>query len=109
MDYYTILGVPRDADEAAIRNAFHLLVRRYHPDSGAGSNSEKFREVVAAYETLGDPVRRRGYDLSLPAAEALLPVPVEPLKARAASATHGVLSDLLSEFEDDDRLFVRWG
>jgi curved DNA-binding protein CbpA len=65
MNYYILLGIPEDADEETTRRAFRALVRRYHPDVGAGSSPEKFREIVDAYETLRDPVRRASYDSSL--------------------------------------------
>ena len=39
MTFYAILGVPRDADQDTIRNAYKALVRRYHPDAGAGSSA----------------------------------------------------------------------
>ena len=82
MSYYLILGVPQNADEAAIRHAFRALARRYHPDAGAGSNPERFRDIVDAYETLSDPVRRRAYDRSLAdsrAHKASFKPPVEPM------------------------------
>src|ERR1043166_3929614 len=69
MNYYVVLGIPEDADEETTRRAFRALVRRYHPDAGAGSSPEKFREIVDAYETLRDPVRRATYDSSLRAAQ----------------------------------------
>ena len=65
MNYYVVLGVARTADAEAIRSAFRALARQYHPDAGSGSSAQKFREVVEAYETLSDPVRRRQYDASL--------------------------------------------
>jgi curved DNA-binding protein CbpA len=65
MDYYVLLGVPRTADADTIRSAFRALVRRYHPDAGEGSSTQKFRQIVEAYETLADPIRRRQYDRSL--------------------------------------------
>jgi len=65
MDFYAILGIPRDADQETIRGAYRMLARRYHPDKGAGSSTEKFRQAAEAYETLIDPGRRHGYDLSL--------------------------------------------
>ena len=77
MNYYIILGVPRNADDATIRSAFRGLVRRYHPDAGAGSSAHRFREIVEAYETLSDPARRRRYDASLRPASR--PRIVEPL------------------------------
>jgi curved DNA-binding protein CbpA len=89
MNYYVVLGIPEDADEDATRRAFRALVRRYHPDAGAGSSPEKFREIVDAYETLRDPLRRASYDSSLRAARNRpRQAPVEPLHAeplRAAS------------------------
>jgi curved DNA-binding protein CbpA len=81
MNYYVILGIPENADEETTRRAFRALVRRYHPDAGTGSSSEKFREIVDAYETLRDPVRRASYDSSLRAAR--LPkqrTSVEPIR-----------------------------
>jgi curved DNA-binding protein CbpA len=65
MNYYVILGVASDASYGAIRQAFRALARQYHPDAGAGSSVERFRQVVDAYETLSDPVRRRAHDYSL--------------------------------------------
>jgi curved DNA-binding protein CbpA len=65
MDYYVILGIPRSADAGSIRSAFRGLVRQYHPDAGAGSSAQRFREIVEAYETLSDPDRRRHYDATL--------------------------------------------
>src|SRR3954470_20341304 len=66
MNFYIVLGVPTTADADAIRTAFRTLARRYHPDAGAGSSAQRFREVVEAYQTLADPVRRRRYDETLP-------------------------------------------
>jgi curved DNA-binding protein CbpA len=77
MSYYVILGVPVNADAATIRRAFRGLVRQYHPDAGAGSSAQRFRESVQAYETLSDPERRREYDASLQPPS--IPVRVEPL------------------------------
>lgn len=65
MNLYAVLGVPIDADQETIRSAYRVLARRYHPDRGAGSSSEKFQQIAQAYETLIDPGRREGYNLSL--------------------------------------------
>jgi curved DNA-binding protein CbpA len=65
MNHYAVLGVLRTADAETIRSAFRTLVRRYHPDAGAGSSAQKFREIVEAYATLGDPVLRDRYDRTL--------------------------------------------
>ena len=62
-DYYGILGVEPDADEKAIKTAYRRLARKYHPDvSDQGDAEERFREVVEAWEVLGDRERRAEYD-----------------------------------------------
>jgi curved DNA-binding protein CbpA len=65
MNYYVVLGIDEDADRETIRSAFRAMVRRFHPDAGAGASSEAFRRVVEAYETLNDPERRRVHDRAL--------------------------------------------
>ena len=77
MDYYVVLGIPRTADAGSIRSAFRGLVRQYHPDAGAGSSAQRFREIVEAYETLSDPDRRRHYDATL--RPTIKPARIEPL------------------------------
>ena len=64
-DLYAILGVPCDADESEIRSAHRALARRYHPDAGTGSSSERFRAIQDAYDILSVPERRAEYDRSL--------------------------------------------
>jgi molecular chaperone DnaJ len=63
-DYYEVLGVSRDADEAAIKKSFRRLARELHPDVNAHDPEaeEKFKEAAEAYEVLSDADRRRTYD-----------------------------------------------
>lgn len=63
-DYYKILGVSKDADTKAIRQAFRKLARQYHPDVNPGDKSaeERFKEVNEANEVLSDPEKRKKYD-----------------------------------------------
>ena len=61
-DLYAILGVPRDADEGEIRSAHRALAKKYHPDAGTGSSSERFRNIQYAYDVLSDRGRRTEYD-----------------------------------------------
>ena len=62
-DYYEVLGVSRDADAKAIKNAFRQLARRYHPDTSTEPDAEqRFKEIAEAYGVLSDPGRRAGYD-----------------------------------------------
>jgi len=63
-DYYEILGVPRDADAAAIKSAFRKLAMKLHPDQNPGCkvSEEKFKEIGEAYSVLSDPQKRAAYD-----------------------------------------------
>ena len=63
-DYYEVLGVPRDADEAALKKAYRTLAKRYHPDTNQGNPEAeaKFKEASEAYAVLSDPEKRRQYD-----------------------------------------------
>ena len=62
-DYYAILGVPRDADEAAIKKAYRKLAHKYHPDvSKDPAGEEKFKAAAEAYATLKDKEKRAAYD-----------------------------------------------
>ncbi len=63
-DYYSILGVKRDASEKEIKQAYRKLARKYHPDVNPGDKSAeaKFKEINAAYEVLSDKEKRRKYD-----------------------------------------------
>jgi curved DNA-binding protein len=62
-DYYEVLGVPRDADQDAIRRAYRKLARKYHPDLNSDSDAEdRFKELGEAYEALSDLDKRERYD-----------------------------------------------
>lgn len=64
-DYYEVLGVKRNASDKEIRSAYRRLARKHHPDVNPGDkNSEAlFKEINAAHDVLGDPEKRRKYDL----------------------------------------------
>ena len=66
-DYYGILGIAPDSDEARIRSAFRAKAHRIHPDKlGRGNpNTDKFINLNIAYQTLSDPELRRQYDLTI--------------------------------------------
>lgn len=63
-DYYSILGVSRNATEKEIKSAYRKLARKHHPDVNPGdkSSEDKFKEVSEAYEVLADPEKRKKYD-----------------------------------------------
>ena len=63
-DYYEVLGVGRDADDAAIKKAYRALAKKYHPDMNPGDKEaeKKFKEASEAYAVLSDAEKRRQYD-----------------------------------------------
>jgi molecular chaperone DnaJ len=62
-DYYEVLGVSRDADAKAIKDAFRQLALKYHPDRNKEPGAEeKFKEIAEAYAVLSDPKKRAEYD-----------------------------------------------
>ncbi len=62
-DYYEILGVTRDADNATIKSAYRKLARKYHPDVNKTKEAEeKFKDINEAYEVLSDKAKRQRYD-----------------------------------------------
>ena len=63
-DYYEVLGVPKDADDAAIKKAYRQLAKKYHPDMNPGDKEAeiKFKEASEAYAVLSDAEKRRQYD-----------------------------------------------
>ena len=63
-DYYGVLGVPKNASAAEIKKAYRKLAQKHHPDANAGDPKaeERFKEVSAAYDVLGDEEKRAAYD-----------------------------------------------
>jgi molecular chaperone DnaJ len=97
-DYYELLGVPRDADDAAIKKAFRRLARQLHPDvSDAPDADVRFREVTEAYEVLSNDETRALYDR----------FGHSGLRSGGFRPTHadfGGLGDLFAAFFGDDLL-----
>ena len=63
-DYYEVLGVSRDADDATIKKAYRKLAKKYHPDINPGDKEAeaKFKEASEAYAVLSDAQKRKQYD-----------------------------------------------
>ena len=64
-DYYEILGVDKNADDAELKKAFRKMAKKYHPDANPDNKAEaeaKFKEVNEAYEVLSNPQKRKMYD-----------------------------------------------
>ncbi|MGL5859710.1 MAG: DnaJ C-terminal domain-containing protein, partial [Phycicoccus sp.] len=63
-DFYAILGVPRDADQAAVKKAYRKLARTHHPDQNANDPAaeQRFKDIGEAHAVLADPTQRQEYD-----------------------------------------------
>lgn len=62
-DYYSILGVPRNADKDDIKTAFRQLVKQYHPDANPTiDTTTQFQTINKAYQILSDPQNRKKYN-----------------------------------------------
>lgn len=65
IDYYEVLGVQKNATTDEIKKAYRNLAFKYHPDRNPDDKAaeEKFKQISAAYDVLGDETKRRNYDL----------------------------------------------
>ena len=63
-DYYQVLGVPKNASSADVKKAYRKLAQKWHPDANRGNKEaeERFKEISAAYDVLGDGEKRKQYD-----------------------------------------------
>ena len=59
-DYYEVLGVSKDADDATLKKAYRKVAKKYHPDVNPGDAEaeKKFKEASEAYAVLSDPDKR---------------------------------------------------
>jgi molecular chaperone DnaJ len=85
-NYYFILGVPRTESASGLRQAFRMLVKRYHPERVGPRGLRFFADILEAYRVLADPLRRHSYDQGLLHAEgSVLPSPNLPFLPPDAS------------------------
>src|SRR5919205_3322508 len=63
-DYYAVLGLQKGATEKEITRAYRKLAKQHHPDANPGNKEaeERFKDISAAYDVLGDAAKRKEYD-----------------------------------------------
>ena len=63
-DYYQVLGVAKNATAAEIKKAYRKLAQQHHPDANPGNKDaeDRFKEISAAHDVLGDEEKRKQYD-----------------------------------------------
>lgn len=91
-DYYEVLGVSRDASLEDVKRAYRKLAVKYHPDRNPDNPgaAEKFKEAAQAYDALGDPEKRRLYDL----------YGESGIRGRGVARDFGSFEDIFSAFSD---------
>lgn len=94
-DYYEVLGVERDASDAAIKKGYRTLAIKYHPDRNQGDDAavEKFKEASEAFDILRDSAKRQRYDQYGHAG-------VQGAAGRGGGAGFGDVNDIFSAFGD---------
>jgi len=96
-DYYTLLGLSPDATDQDIRAAFKQMARRYHPDVYAGADAdERMRKLIAAYQTLRDPEKRRAYDRERQPAAVASEQQLAPKDTSPSATREFIFPDLVS-------------
>jgi curved DNA-binding protein len=84
MDYYSILGVAKSANQDEIKRAYRKLAMQHHPDKGG--DEAKFKQINEAYSVLGDPAQRAQYD-----------TPQPQMRFRAGDFNNDPFSDMMSQ------------
>lgn len=64
-NYYDVLGVPKNATQKQIKDAYYKLAMKHHPDKNQGNLTQKFREIKEAYDVLSNESGRIKYDNSM--------------------------------------------
>ncbi|HEY2436978.1 MAG TPA: DnaJ domain-containing protein [Solirubrobacteraceae bacterium] len=102
IDYYAVLGVPRNASAPDIRRAYRRVARRHHPDLNRDPGGpERFAAAARAYEVLSDPVARARYDQRfVPNPVSISRSPSRSPRSPTAIGRRGVLELTASEAAD---------
>jgi DnaJ-class molecular chaperone len=82
-DYYALLGVSPDVDDAELRRTWRQLALRWHPDHGGPDTAYIFRKLFDAYAVLSDPIARAAYDRKRPREAAVVREPSPAIRRKA--------------------------
>jgi len=100
VDYYAVLGVPRDVGPEDLKRRYRQLVRQHHPDVADDPEAaqERFILLVEAYRVLADPARRRAYDTL----QSTAPPPTQTRSVQIQRQIDDWLRHAVHEFEQGD-------
>ena len=105
--FYDVLEIPYTASQAMVRQAYHRLAHRFHPDKNSGRQSaSKMREINEAYSTLSDILRRQVYDQSFSTPRTIIrPAKRMPATVFANSRTAEDMTGTKTFIQPGDVLF----
>ena len=95
MDYYEILGVEHDASDEQIKKAYHIMLKRYHPDNYKDDSEwarKRIYQLNEAYEILKDPIQRKQYDEKYIQKSSFTETPEENKKEEKSKETENSVS-----------------
>lgn len=100
LDYYEILGIDVDANDAEIKKAYWQLAKIHHPDKNPGDEKnaeERFKTIINAYEVLIDKNKRRIYDRTIGVNRKVKHQQEEPANNEERYLCRRILSELLGQ------------
>ena len=95
MDYYEILGVEHDTSDEQIKKAYHIMLKRYHPDNYKDDSEwarKRIYQLNEAYEILKDPIQRKQYDEKYIQKSSFTETPEENKKEEKSKETENSVS-----------------
>jgi len=107
-NYYQILGIPWDATQSEIKQAFRKLSMLYHPDRNQNKTPDKYKEIKQAYSVLVNPVKRSAYDKNenpertekeVAAADEITKYAIQLIEAENVGVSHDIVERIKETVE----------